>query len=209
MTICMFKIFCVTSRVLCATFLSQIEAVAGARVNGIILREKDLPEREYEALAAQVVKRCEVYGVDCILHTFADAALSLKVKKIHMPLPLLRSMSSGQKEKFEEIGASCHSAEEAVEAQKLGCTYITAGHIFATDCKKGILPRGTEFLRQVCCSTTLPVYAIGGIDETNVAAVRKAGAAGVCIMSGFMKCENVSEYVQKIKRAGDGYEISS
>ncbi len=209
MTIYMFKIICVTNRVLCETFLRQIEAVAGAHVDGIILREKDLSGVEYEALAAKVVKLCETYGVDCILHNFADAALSLKVKKIHMPLPLLRSMSSGQKEKFEEIGASCHSVEEAVEAQQLGCTYITAGHIFVTDCKKGILPRGTEFLRQVCHSTTLPVYAIGGIDETNVAAVRKAGAAGVCIMSGFMKCENVSEYVQKIKRAGDGYEISS
>ena len=28
--------------------------------------------------------------------------------------------------------------EEAKEAQDLGCTYITAGHIFLTDCKKGL-----------------------------------------------------------------------
>lgn len=209
MTIYMFKIICVTNRVLCETFLSQIEAVADAHVDGIILREKDLPEGEYKVLAEQVVKLCETYGVDCILHSFADVALRLQVKKLHVPLPLLRKMSSGQKKQFEELGTSCHSIEEAAEAQQLGCTYITAGHIFATDCKKGILPRGTDFLRQVCCSTELPVYAIGGIDETNVAAVRKAGAAGVCLMSGFMRCKNAGEYMQKIKRAGDEYEVLS
>lgn len=38
--------------------------------------------------------------------------------------------------KFKTIGTSVHSVEEAIEAQKLGATYISAGHIFATDCKK-------------------------------------------------------------------------
>ena len=37
--------------------------------------------------------------------------------------------------------------EEAIEAQKLGATYISAGHIFATDCKKDLPPRGLEFLK--------------------------------------------------------------
>ena len=73
-----------------------------------------------------------------------------------------------------------------MEAEKLGCTYITAGHVFATDCKKGLPPRGLSFLKEVCYSVTIPVYAIGGIDENNMEAVRQAGAAGGCMMSGFM-----------------------
>ena len=50
---------------------------------------------------------------------------------------------------FEEIGVSCHSLEDALEAQQLGATYLTAGHIFETDCKKGLPGRGLDFLTSV------------------------------------------------------------
>ncbi|MFR9001159.1 MAG: thiamine phosphate synthase [Anaerobutyricum soehngenii] len=54
-------------------------------------------------------------------------------------------MTPQEKSHFQIIGASCHSLEEAKEAQNLGCTYITAGHIFLTDCKKGLPREGTSF----------------------------------------------------------------
>lgn len=78
--------------------------------------------------------------------------------------------------------------EEAIEAQKIGATYISAGHIFATDCKKDLPPRGLEFLKEVCNSVTIPVYAIGGIKLSDVQMdeIIKCGAKGGCIMSGMM-----------------------
>jgi thiamine-phosphate pyrophosphorylase len=183
----MFDALCVTNRALCDDFLSQIEKVASTRPSGIILREKDLSEGEYEALARQVIEICSRYDVVCILHSFVDVAIKLGVDKIHLPLALLRNMTSEQKQKFSVIGASCHSLEDAVEAQKLGCTYITAGHIFATDCKKGVPARGLEFLKNVCNSVDIPVFAIGGINDDNIQSVQNVGASGVCIMSGFMR----------------------
>ena len=50
-----------------------------------------------------------------------------------------------------------------MEAERLGATYVTAGHIFTTDCKKGLPPRGLDFLKNVCDAVTIPVYGIGGI----------------------------------------------
>ena len=87
------------------------------------------------------------------------------------------------------LGCSVHSVEDAIEAEKLGASYLTAGHIFATDCKRGLPPRGTGFLKQVCESVNIPVYAIGGIglDDGKIDRVRECGAAGACIMSAFMK----------------------
>ena len=80
-----------------------------------------------------------------------------------------------------------HSSEEARQAEALGASYIIAGHIYATNCKEGIPPRGLRYLKEVCDSTGLPVYAIGGITPRNMAEVLAAGAAGGCMMSGFMK----------------------
>lgn len=195
MIISMFDIMCITNRKLCKIdFLSRIEEIAQSNPSGIILREKDLSETEYTALARQVMEICKRYHVPCILHSFVDAAARLHADAIHLPLPVLRSIAAsentglGKNGPFLKIGASCHSLEEALEAERLGCTYITAGHIFQTDCKKGVPPRGIGFLRNICQSVSIPVYAIGGIDSTNIASVKDAGAKGACIMSGFMSC---------------------
>lgn len=203
MIIFMSDILCVTNRTLCKEdFLARVEKIAAEHPKGIILREKDLTEEEYKRFAEEVLKICKKYEVPCILHSFIDAAMELGTENIHLPLHILREMDEKKKESFKQIGASCHSVEEAKEAEKLGCTYITAGHIFVTDCKKGLAPRGVEFLRNVCANVSIPVYAIGGISSENIDTVRETGAAGACVMSGLMICENVKETMK-------GFEIKA
>lgn len=192
----MFDILCVTNRSLCREdFLVRIESLAKARPTGIILREKDLFPEEYGALASEVMEVCSAFGVPCIFHTFADAAMALGADKLHMPLPLLRRMPEGDRAGFSVLGASCHSVRDAVEAQRLGCTYITAGHVFDTDCKQGLPGRGLAFLREVCESVSIPVYAIGGVSPENIGAIRRSGAAGACVMSGAMTCANPETFL--------------
>ena len=201
MIIYMSDILCVTNRTLCKEdFLQRIEKIAANKPKGIILREKDLSAKEYKEFAEKVLQICKNHGVPCILHSFIDVAMELGAENIHLPLYILREMDEKRKETFKIIGASCHSVEEAQEAERLGCTYITAGHVFVTDCKKGLAPRGLGFLQNVCESVSIPVYAIGGISSENVALVRKMGAAGACVMSGLMICENVKEIMK-------GFEI--
>lgn len=190
----MSDLICITNRKLCSNnFLDQIEMIASAHPKAIVLREKDLSEKEYEQLARQVMQICQKHGTQCILHSFSNVATTLGATAVHMPLPLLQKMTPQEKSHFQIIGASCHSLEEAKEAQNLGCTYINAGHIFLTDCKKGLPGRGLPFLEEICKTVRIPVYAIGGISSQNMESVRKTGAAGACIMSGFMRCKTVEE----------------
>lgn len=194
-------ILCITNRKLCKEdFLTRIETIAAAHPKAIVLREKDLSEEEYKTLAEKVMYICKNYKVPCILHSFTKVAIELHAKAIHMPLPLLRNMTSREKSFFKIIGASCHSLDEAKEAQRLGCTYITAGHIFLTDCKKGLLGRGLAFLEEICDNTNIPVYAIGGISSINIESVRNAGASGACIMSGLMICIDIKETLTSLER---------
>ena len=190
---CMSDILCVTNRKLCREdFLARIERIAACHPAGIILREKDMNPEDYKKLAAAVMGICEWHGVKCILHSFPNVAISLQADAIHLPLHLLRELSQEQKTHFEVLGASCHSVEDALEAQALGCTYITAGHVFETDCKKGLPGRGLDFLRNVCAAVDIPAYGIGGIDADNIALVRDTGASGACLMSSLMMSEDVT-----------------
>ena len=176
--------------------MSRIKKIAACRPSAIILREKDLSPEEYLRLALSVIELCKIYDVPCILHKYFEVAIKLGVKKIHLPLPVLREMSATDKKFFDVIGASCHSLEELQEAQNLGCTYVTAGHIFATDCKKDLEPRGINFLIKLHDEAKVPIFAIGGINAENISQIQFV--SGACIMSGFMTCENVSSFMENL-----------
>ena len=90
------SILCVTDRTLCPEhFLSQISRIAAAGPAGVILREKDLCESAYRALAAQVLSLCRQHQVPCILHTFPSSARALGATALHLPLPLLPFRGGG------------------------------------------------------------------------------------------------------------------
>lgn len=183
-----YKLVAFSSRKLCrGSLLEQIDTIAEKKKpDMLVLREKDLSEDEYEVLARKVIKKCEEHGIECILHNFIDVAIKINYKKIHLPLKVLKD-NRDKIEFFEKIGVSTHSVEEAVLAERLGADYITAGHVFETDCKKGLKPRGVEFLNKVCNSVHIDVYALGGINEENMDEALRAGADGVCLMSGLMR----------------------
>lgn len=175
-------------------FLEQIKRVCQLRPEAVILREKDLSETEYAKLAEEVYNITTSYDVRLIIHTYINVAGELGINTVHMSLHNMREYRKEFIDNVNKInniktGCSIHSVEEAVEARNMGASYITAGHVYATDCKKGLAPRGLDFLKNVCDSVDIPVYAIGGIniDDGRRKEVKKYGAAGSCIMSGMMK----------------------
>ena len=179
------KIIAVSCSEICKIPLAQqVPYIAEAGIKRLILREKQLDEADYTRLAEEVLKSCLEYGVELTLHYYPSAAKSLGISRLHMPLAMVTEELCGE---FETLGCSVHSAAEAVKAQRLGAAYVMAGHIFATDCKKGLAPRGLDFLREVCAAADIDVYAVGGINESNIKSTLEAGAAGVCIMSEAMK----------------------
>lgn len=172
-------------------FLEQMQKVIHLHPHAVILREKDLPDDAYEALAEKILGLCEAEGVRCFLHSRIAVARNLGCRRIHLSVPVLEAMSEaeriGLKHDFAEISVSCHSLEDVDIAVKNGATQIILGTIFETECKKGLKGKGTGFVEAICKSCPLPVYAIGGISLERLPQVRKAGAAGGCMMSGFMK----------------------
>jgi len=180
-----FEIIAVTARNLCARSLwEQIPYIRDAGITRVILREKDLSPNDYTALAERVLRSCTEYDMQLTIHSFPETARTLGISSLHMPLPLLTQTLCSE---FDTVGTSVHSVEQLHSAENLGADSVTAGHIYITDCKKGLAPRGTEFLHDLCSRTTLPVYAIGGITADKFPELRQAGAAGVCIMSSAMQ----------------------
>ena len=172
-------------------FLEQLQKVAQVHPHALILREKDLSDTEYEKLAAKVLEIYRAAGVPVFLHSRMEIAERLGCENIHLSIPVLQDLSDVRRDaltaNFKEISVSCHSLEDVELAVKSGATQIVLGTIFETECKKGLKGRGLEFVREICANCPVPVYAIGGINEERLPQVMEAGAAGGCMMSGFMR----------------------
>lgn len=81
------NIIAVTNRKLCERpFLEQVERICQMHPKALILREKDLSESAYEAMAGQVLKICDRYDTPCMLHSFVEVARRLHHPYIHLPL---------------------------------------------------------------------------------------------------------------------------
>lgn len=184
-------ILVVTSRKLCKeNFFDRIEKIARQKPKGIILREKDLGTNEYKQLAIKCKDICYSYGVPIIINSYIDIAIELDIKDIQVSINLLNE-NLDKISFFKSVGVSVHSIDEAIIAQNNNATYLIAGHIFNTDCKKGLKARGIEFLNNICNSVNIPVYAIGGINKTNYNIIKCTKAQGVCIMSSAMQSQDL------------------
>ena len=172
-------------------FLKQLEKVTKLHPHALILREKDLTDDAYESLAKKVFDLCKREDITCFLHTKIEIARKIGCQNIHLSIPVLKGLSETEKkaltEDFCEISISCHSMEDVEIAMAGGATQIILGTIFETECKKGVLGKGVEFVREICQKCPLPVYAIGGMNLQRLPLVIYAGAAGCCKMSGFMQ----------------------
>ena len=118
-------------------------------------------------------------------------ARKLKCEQIHLSIPALQSLSEQERaalrKDFRELSISCHSMEDMQFAVSSGATQIVLGTIFETECKKGLKGKGVDFVREISEICPVPVYAIGGISMERLSQVMDAGAAGGCMMSGFMR----------------------
>ena len=199
------KLNIISNRKLCANenLEKQIEKIFSAYQRKIILenfeivsltlREKDLNKNEYLKLVEKIYPICQKYRIDLILHQNYDLRLDNKynIKGLHLSYNTFKSLNKNIREelikKYKKIGVSIHSIDEAKEVENLGANYVVTGHIFKTDCKKDLEPRGLKFIQELSLILTIPIFAIGGINQENSHLVINSGAFGVCMMSSLMK----------------------
>ncbi len=168
----------------------MLECAAGAcdaGVSMIQVREKDLSTRELCDLVHRFLVVCPQTRV--IVNSRLDAALALKAHGVHLPSgsappSALRPICPSH----FLIGVSCHSVEDLRNAALDGADYAFLSPVFSPISKTSPLPPlGLDALAEACRAVSIPVYALGGICESNAEACIEAGAAGVAGISLFTR----------------------
>lgn len=160
-------------------FLSQLERVLAAGVRRLQVRSYALPAADLAALAREAAARCRVFGAQLLLNGEADLAVELGVG-LHLrsnQLMALRerpSLATGQ-----ALAASCHNAEELLQAQHLGLDYVVLGPVRPTHSHPGAPLLGWEGFAVLREQVSLPIYALGGLSLGDLATARSHGAQGI------------------------------
>lgn len=164
--------------------IAKIAAQIHPYVTAIHIREKTKSLDEV-FIGIQYIVEQGIPAKSLYVNGFPSIALALQTGGLQLPgttppLVIQDEFCRG----IQRIGVSVHGADEAKWREKEGADYVMFGHIYATNSKQGVPPRGLEQLRQVVNGVNIPVIAIGGMTPARVKAVLDAGASGIAVMSG-------------------------
>jgi thiamine-phosphate pyrophosphorylase len=199
-----FRLYLITDRKITAKPLPDAVRLAlEGGVKAVQLREKDLPIRELLVLARELRSITREFGAKLFINDRVDVAMIVGADGVHlggasMPVDAVRKIIG----KDMLIGASTHTIEEALAAQKGGADLITFGPIFDTPSKaKYGTPVGAAIIRNIKNEISIPIFAIGGINSGNVLQVMSAGADGIAMISAIFSAADIQKTAAAFNKA--------
>lgn len=168
------------------------------------IREKDLPDGEYEILARQIVDAVKNRPV----RIFLNSRISMAKKYVtSLHLPDGADIAGARKTLGPDtpIGSSCHSLESAQTAERDGASFILFGPVFSPISKSSTgAPLGLKALEAVSKKIRLPVVAVGGITPNTAADCTNAGAAAVASVGALMETDDPKETLAEFEKSLGG-----
>ena len=181
---------------------SHQEVIEAAILGGATIvqyRAKDVSTRQM-VTEAQVLRELTRHaGVPFIVNDRVDVALAVDADGVHigqddMPVALARKLIGDRL-----LGVSAHSHSEAVQAVQDGADYLGVGPVFATPTKPDAAPQiGIDGLTTIRRQISIPIVAIGGINQTNAAEVIRTGVNGIAVVSAVVAAADVTAATRQL-----------
>ncbi|MGM0874640.1 MAG: thiamine phosphate synthase [Bacillota bacterium] len=143
-----------------------------------------------------------------VINDRLDVALLNQLSNVHLPGHSFSIEKVKQMDTSLRVGRSVHSLQEAIECENAGADYLLFGHIFVTNSKANLTPRGVIQLAEICQSVQIPVIAIGGIVPETISQLSGVKLSGVAVMSYVMASDEPNCALLELKRSivGEGYD---
>lgn len=183
------RLYAITDRRLIRRSLSEdIEAAVRGGAEMIQLREKDITEEKYICLAREALSVCAAHNVPLIINDSVSVCLAAGAAGVHLGESDADPRAAREALGAEAIiGVTAKTPERILLAQKAGADYIGAGAVFGTATKSDAKPLSIAALKELVSLSDIPVFAIGGINADNAAALFGTGIYGIAAVSGIFK----------------------
>ena len=181
------------------TLAEQVSDAIDGGVTIVQLREKSMPRDELVAEAREIRALCHSRGIPLIINDDAELARLVGADGVHVGLDDL-DIAAAREIIGEKgiIGASAHSVEEALAAERAGADYLGVGAVFGSSTKTNARPLALETLRDITAAVSIPVVAIGGVTRSNLPRLADSGIAGAALVSAIFAAADIKAECQAL-----------
>jgi thiamine-phosphate pyrophosphorylase len=173
-----------------------LEAAVRGGVDIVQIREKTLSDGALLEMLQQARETTRRLGVPLVVNDRPDLARLVEADYVHvgledLPVPAARAFGLG-------VGQSTHAPAELAATD---ADYAGVGPVYETPTKAGRPAVGLEYVRHAAALAPVPWFAIGGIDETNVAEVVAAGASRIAVVRAIGDADDPEQAAAELRRA--------
>lgn len=161
-------------------FLTRLRARLNEGLRLVQLREKDLPRDELRELALRVVEIAHACNAKVLLN--ADTEMAREVGADGVQLTSIQLAGLRERPAINWCGASCHNEEELRRAETLGCDFALLSPVLPTKSHPGARHLGWDNFVSIVAGSTIPVYALGGMNQEDMQTAWRHGAHGVALL---------------------------
>ncbi|MDK2961468.1 MAG: thiamine-phosphate pyrophosphorylase [Eubacteriaceae bacterium] len=173
------------------TLADQVEKTLKGGATFIQLREKELDFDAFVKEARAIKKLTDAYNIPFVINDAVDVALAVDADGVHVGQD--DSDAGALREQLGDkiIGVSADTVELARKAEADGADYIGVGAIYSTATKTDAEVVAFETITAICKAVTIPVVAIGGLNETNILSLTGTGVDGVALVSAIFSKKDI------------------
>ena len=172
----------------------------------IQLRAKNASAQEVLQMAEALLPVTTRAGIGLVVNDHADVAAAAGVPYCHLGQEDF--FDAGRKQVSElagspkgmGVGLSSHAPEQARRAVAAGAAYLGVGPVYPTQTKPDAKPATLDYVRWAAEHVSIPWFAIGGINLTNLDAVMEAGARRICVVSAILAAPDIVQACQAFKK---------
>ncbi|QEY31948.1 thiamine phosphate synthase [Synechococcus sp. RSCCF101] len=167
----------------CRDLPTRLESALSAGLRLVQYRCKDGDDGDRLQEALELAALCRRHGALFIVNDRVDLALAVDADGVHLgqgdlPVQAARALLGPDR----LIGRSTHAIAQLHQAIADGCDYVGAGPVHATPTKPGRTPVGAGYVREATALSTIPVYAIGGLEAGNLDPLLSNGIRRVAVV---------------------------
>ena len=171
--------------------LQKLKKILDKGVKLIQARLKNLPVTTVNTFMQHAYPLCQHYGALLLINSAVEQTATFKTDGLHLTSQHLMAMAERPRLQITEdqpkqwLAASCHNLQELQHAQRIGVDFVVLAPVLPTKTHPEAMPIGWQQFSQWVSQTNLPVYALGGLVETDLMPALQAGGQGIAAIRAF------------------------
>jgi 8-oxo-dGTP diphosphatase len=162
-----------------AVFLARLEAGLRAGLRMLQLREPGMAADRFDTLFRAVRALCDRHTARLLVNSVHPPSYWRAAGGVHLRAADLARLD--RRPDLRWVGASCHDEAELARACAIEADYALLGPVKPTASHPGAPGIGWRRFAEVAASTSIPVYALGGLSPADARDAREAGAHGLAL----------------------------